>query len=235
MPISNTTQKKKILFLGDCNTLGTPEIEGKAYPEQLARQLNIEVINCGHTMSTTREGLEYFKEKFNTDIDLLCIQYGLVDAWLTFKYAPYVLYYPDSKWRKIGRKFTKKFKKLCKKFGLNESNGTQNVVPLEEYLRNILWMHKHSPNTPVILIDTVPNKDTTRNTEIKRYNQALSNLSEQYPHVFKLSIYHDFEGSQKHHYIDPTHISPVGHAFVANKLFTLIQSDVLLNAKPNEQ
>jgi len=235
MSISNTTHKKKVLFLGDCNTLGTPEIEGKAYPEQLTKHLNIEVINCGHTMSTTREGLEYFKEKFSTDIDLLCIQYGLVDAWLTFKYAPYVLYYPDSKWRKIGRKLTKKFKKLCKKFGLNDSIGTENVVLLEEYLNNILWMHEHSPNTPIILIDTVPNKDVTRNSEIKRYNQALSELSAQHSRIHKLNIYHDFEGSQKLHYIDPTHISPIGHEFVANKLFTLIQSDVLLDAKPNKQ
>ena len=81
----NTDKKMKILFLGDCNTLGTPEIKGNAYPEQLKMHLNIEVINCGHTMSTTREGLEYFKEKFNTEIDILCIQYGLVDSWLTFK------------------------------------------------------------------------------------------------------------------------------------------------------
>jgi len=235
MSHSNTEKKKKVLFLGDCNTLGTPEIEGKAYPEQLAINLDVEVMNCGHTMSTTREGLEYFKAKYSADIDLLCIQYGLVDAWLTFKYAPYVLYYPDSKWRKIGRKFTKKFKKLCKNFGLNESIGTQNVVPLEEYLKNILWMHEHAPNIPIILIDTVPNKDTARNTEIKRYNQALSDLSAQHPHIFKLSIYHDFESSQKQHYIDPTHISPIGHKFVANKLSTLIQSDVLLDAKSNKQ
>lgn len=234
MTNSNTAQKKKILFLGDCNTLGTAEIEGSAYPEKLAKRLNIEAINCGHTMSTTREGLEYFKAKFNADIDLLCIQYGLVDAWRTFKYAPYVLYYPDSTWRKIARKFTKKFKKLCKKFGLNESIGSQNVVPLEEYLKNILWMHEQSPHTPIILIDTVPNQDITRNTEIQRYNQALSELSAQHSHIFKLNIYHDFEHSQKQHYIDPTHIAPVGHEFLANKLFTLIQADELLNAKPNK-
>lgn len=227
----NTSQKKTVLFLGDCNTLGTPAIEGNAYPELLGQHLNIDVINCGHTMSTTREGREYFKEKFSTDIDLVCIQYGLVDSWLTFKYAPYVLYYPDSKLRKFGRKLTKKFKKLCKKFGLHESIGTKNVVPLEEYLDHIVWMHKHSPITQIILIDTVPNKDITRNSEIKRYNQALNDLSAQHPDIFKLNIYNDFETSQKQHYIDPTHISPAGHKFVANKLFTLIQSDILINEK----
>ena len=226
MPIQNTETKKKILFLGDCNTLGTPEIEGMAYPEQLKKYLNIEVINCGHTMATTREGVEYFKEKFNTDIDLICIQYGLVDSWLTFKHAPYVLYYPDSKWRKIGRKITKKFKKLCKKFGLNKSIGTKNVVPFEEYLKNILWMKERIHNIPIILIDTVPNKDTTRNIEIKRYNQGLRDLSSQHTGIFKLDIYNDFAKDQKEHYIDPTHISPAGHKFVANKLFTLLKTDV---------
>jgi len=217
------TYKRKILFLGDCNTLGTPAIEGQAYPEQLAKELNIEVINCGHTMSTTREGLEYFKTKFTTDIDLLCIQYGLVDSWLTFKYAPYVLYYPDSRWRKLGRRLTKKFKKLCKKLGLNNSIGTQNVVPLAEYQQNILSICTQSHKIPIILIDTVPNKDTSRNNEIERYNQALSDLAAQHNNIHKLNIYADFAGAQQQHYIDPTHISLQGHQFVADKLLNLIR------------
>ncbi len=229
MQRSKLETRKRLLFLGDCNTLGTPAIEGNAYPEKLAEKLNIEVINCGHTMSTTREGIQYFKEKYDTSIDMLCIQYGLVDSWRTFKYAPYVLYYPDSKWRKLGRKLTKKFKKLCKKFGLNESIGTQNVVPIEEYIQNILAIKENSNAVPIILIDTVPNKDTSRNLEIERYNQALSNLENNYQNIFKLNIYTDFEGEQKQHYIDPTHISPQGHQYVAGKLLTLIQSKELLD------
>lgn len=226
MHATHSDHIENILFLGDCNTLGTPEIKGEAYPEQLAKALNIEAVNCGHTMATTREGYEYFKDKFSPDIDLICIQYGLVDSWLTFKYSPYVLYYPDSRWRKLGRKFTKKFKKVCKKCGLNTLIGTRNVVPLEEYRQTILNIKAAAGNIPIVLIDTVPNKDTSRNAEIERYNQTLTDLAGEYISVFKLSIYDDFSSTQQDAYIDPTHISIAGHQFVAERLLTLIQSEI---------
>jgi len=219
-------KKPKILFLGDCNTLGTPEIQGHAYPEKLARHIDADILNCGHTMSTTREGLEYFKAKFDPSIDIICIQYGLVDSLQTFKHSPYVLYYPDSKRRKIGRKLTKKFKKLCKKLGLNKLIGTDNVVPLKEYIQNILTIMQEAGNCSIILIDTAPNKDKTRNPDIENYNLALSELAAQHATVFKLSIYKDFATTQQDHYIDPNHLSLEGHQYIAERLTKLIQADI---------
>jgi len=219
-------KKPTILFLGDCNTLGTPEIQGDAYPEKLGRNIDVDILNCGHTMSTTREGLEYFKAKYDPSIDIICIQYGLVDSWQTFKYSPYVLYYPDSKRRKIGRKLTKKFKKLCKKLGLNKIIGTNNVVPLKEYIQNILTIMQGANNCSIILIDTAPNKDNSRNPDIENYNEALSELAAQHASMFKLSIYHDFATTQQDHYIDPNHISHEGHQFIADSLANLIQTDI---------
>ena len=136
---------RKILFLGDCNTLGTPEIEGCAYPDLLSQLAPIDAINCGHTMCTLREGSEYFNRYFDEKTDIVCRQYGLVDAWQTFRYSPYVLYFPDSKRRKLGRKLTKKFKKWCKALGLNSLIGTRNVVPIEEYRGRVQSFQRQSP------------------------------------------------------------------------------------------
>lgn len=214
----------KILFLGDCNTLGTPEIEGHAYPDLIGDALSSPVDNCGHTMTTTREGSEYFERYFDESTRLICVQYGLVDSWLTFKHSPYVLYYPDSRLRKLGRKLTKKFKKWCKRFGLNKIFGTNNVVPLEEYVQRIESILKRGGSTPVILIETIPNKDESRNPEIRRYNQALHKLAQGKANCHVLSLYEDFEGEQQNLYCDPTHLSLQGHRYVADKLQQLIKT-----------
>ncbi len=212
------------LFLGDCNTFGTPAIQGQAYPEHFAKLCDFNVVNCGHTMCTTREGSAYFGEYYNHRIDLLCIQYGLVDSWLTFKYSPYVLYYPDSRWRKVGRKLSKKFKKLCKRLGLNQLIGVDNVVPLEEYLARIETMIAKAGTSQVVLIETVPNKDTSRNTEIERYNAGLRQIAARHPNCRVLALYDDFAQQQAQHYCDPTHIDISGHQFVAQKLSALLAS-----------
>lgn len=218
---------KQILFLGDCNTLGTPEIEGQAYPELVAQKVQHEAFNCGHTMSTVREGQHYFKHFFKQEIDIVCLQYGLVDSWLTFKYSPYVLYYPDNRWRKLGRKLTKKFKKWCRRLGLNELIGTRNVVPESEYTSRIEAMIEQAAPRPFVLIETVPNKDTGRNPAIKHYNQKLAELAESHENCSVLRIYDDFESTMREAYCDPTHLSVEGHAYLAKKLEDHLKEHIL--------
>ena len=211
------------LFLGDCNTLGTPDIEGRAYPELLAKHTGARITNCGHTMCTVREGTEYFQRYFDRSQQLICIQFGLVDSWLTFKYAPYALYYPDSPGRKLARKLIKKYKKWCKQLGLNRLLGSKNVVPLEEYRARIHQIIQEANDIPVILIETIPNKDTSRNPEIRRYNQALKEIAQSHAQCFVLTLYDDFAHAQQIHYSDSTHLSEAGHAYVARKLQQLIE------------
>lgn len=212
------TPNSHALFLGDCNTLGTPAIAGQAYPEVFARQAGLCPVNCGHTMSTVREGSEYFRHFRSDSTALVCIQFGLVDSWLTFKYSPYALYYPDSRRRKLARKLIKKYKKWCKALGLNRLIGTRNVVALEEYQARIEAIIVSMQNTPVILIETIPNKDSSRNAEIRRYNQSLAKLAQAHSNCHLLTLYDDFEGPQSEYYCDPTHLSLEGHAYVGQKL-----------------
>lgn len=217
-----------LLFLGDCNTRGTPDIESLSYPELIARQCQVRSINCGHTMTTCREGSRYYQAFRGRAFDLLCIQYGLVDSWLTFRYSPYVLYYPDNPVRKFARKLVKKYKKVCKKLGLNKTIGVTNVVPIQEYSQRIETMIRDAAPRPVLLIETIPNKDDSRNPEIRRYNSALRELADRYTQVTLLELYADFEGDQQTHYSDPTHLSAEGHAYVANKLACLLEEKQLI-------
>lgn len=220
---------KQILFLGDCNTLGTPDIEGRAYPEIISQTLNMTIQNCGHTMTTTREGRHYFARFYSATTAMVVLQYGLVDSWRTFKYAPYVLYYPDNPLRKIGRKLVKKYKKLCQKFGLNERIGVKNVVPLEEYRATIARIAEFIAPKPLLLLETVPNHDLSRNDEIRRYNAELWTLATQHTNIRVLALYDDFLpflNSDKGVYSDPTHLSVAGHQRVAQKLAQLIEHEL---------
>eukprot|EP00481_Brizalina_sp_1-RS-2013_P002882 TRINITY_DN7670_c0_g1_i1.p1 TRINITY_DN7670_c0_g1~~TRINITY_DN7670_c0_g1_i1.p1 ORF type:complete len:103 (+),score=8.74 TRINITY_DN7670_c0_g1_i1:102-410(+) len=101
----------KVLALGDCNTLGIDNLENNSYPERFAKKYNCDIINCGYTMTTTNEAKYFFDKYYNNYVDVVLIQYGVVDSWKTFKYSPYVLYYPDNILRKIARKIVKKYKK----------------------------------------------------------------------------------------------------------------------------
>lgn len=210
----------KILALGDCNTLGVKYLENNAYPERFAKAVNKTVDNCGFTMSTTNEMLYFFQDFKDNETEIILIQYGLVDSWKTFKYAPYVLYYPDNKIRKIFRKIVKKYKKTAKKIGLNRLLGVSNVVVLETYKNNIESIIQQSKDRTIFLISTIPNLDTSRNSEIMRYNQVLLQLSKKYPHVYYIDVYNDFV-DRSDYYLDNTHMNESGYKLITQKILSV--------------
>lgn len=213
----------KILALGDCNTLGAGEFKYQSYPERFAKYINASIKNCGYTMSTTREMLYFAKENIE-DADIVFIQYGLVDSWKTFKYSPYVLYYPDNIRRKYYRKLVKKYKKICKTIGLNRIFGTENVVPDREYRDNIESLVKQYPNKLFILIDTIPNMALWRNKEIIRYNKILEDISIENENAFYLKIYDFFLENFDFYYLDKTHLNEKGYEFILSQLVTLFEN-----------
>jgi lysophospholipase L1-like esterase len=169
-------------------------------------------------MSTTREGLRLCHDYFNTETTIVTIQFGLVDSWKTFKYSPYVLYYPDNFMRKLSRKVVKKYKKTCKSIGCNKILGTKNVVGKKEFSKNIQKMIHHASSAKIFLIDTVPNHDTSRNDEIKVYNAILTEISHLYPNVFKVDIYDLFLQNMKYFYLDKTHINDDGYNQIVKRI-----------------
>ena len=209
-----------ILALGDCNTLGIQHLKGDAYPERFAKALNKSVDNCGFTMSTTNEMLYFLEDFKKDDTEIILIQYGLVDSWKTFKYAPYVLYYPDNSMRKIFRKIVKKYKKIAKTIGLNRLLGVLNVVDIQEYQSHIESLIQRSQDCKIFLISTVPNLDATRNSEIERYNEVLSQLSQTHDHVYYVQVYDDFL-AHPDYYLDKTHMNDTGYDILTQELLSV--------------
>ncbi len=208
---------KKLLAIGDCNTLGAKALQNKSYPEKIGELLGAEVRNLGHTMATTREGVQLLKNHLG-DADCIFIQFGLVDSYKTFKYSPYILYYPDTFFRKQLRSIVKKYKKVCRKVGLNTLLGEVNVVPAEEYERNLRHLVEHAQPRTVFLIETIPNKQLERNGEIRRYNQIMKSICQEYDHCYTVELYDLFARRLTEYYQDATHSNNEGYECIAHAI-----------------
>ncbi len=216
-------RRSELLFLGDCNTCGTEQVSGSAYPELVGSILDKRIQNCGQTMATTREAMRYFEEFGHEQLSAIFIQYGLVDSWMTIRCAPYVLYYPDNAKRRFLRRWVKKWKKYGRKIGLGRLFGMIPQVPIDEFRRNITSIIE-SVSCQVFLIETAPNHDDSRNPAIQAYNAALAELADGYEHAHLIRCYEEFHEHMAEYYLDPTHFSATGHA----RLAELIMSHPLL-------
>ena len=220
------TRRSELLFLGDCNTCGTDQLEGQTYPEQIGETCGQRIQNCGQTMATSREALQYFEHFGHEGLSAIFIQYGLVDSWLTLKAAPYVLYYPDNVRRRLLRRWVKKWKKYGRKIGIGKLFGLSNQVPIDEYKANIKRI-LDAASCPVLLIETAPNHDSSRNLAIQAYNAALAELAETYQHAILIRCYEEFAEHMRDYYQDATHFSPAGHT----RLAQIISDHPILSAR----
>lgn len=206
----------KILALGDCNTRGVEECYNNAYPEMLAKELNAEVKNLGHTMATTREAIELFNEVKDEYFDIVLISFGLTDSWKTFKNAPYVLYYPDNIFRKILRKIVKKYKKVGKRLNFIKIFGEESVVPEDEYVSNLQYIINQLDKSLVIVLDTLPKEEEYRNVSIKKYNTLLDSLITS-NNVIRIKLY-DYFYDHREFFLDKTHLNTKGYEYICNKI-----------------
>ncbi|MEB6564831.1 SGNH/GDSL hydrolase family protein [Acinetobacter towneri] len=209
----------RYVALGGCNTKGAINNIGNSYPERIAASKGWEVTNYGYTMSSTREGLQFMKLESVQNADILSIQYGGVDSWLTFKGSPFVLYYPNSGWRKYARKIVKKLKKYARKIHWHKLVGEINVVPIEEYISNIQAMIAQSNAKYVLLIDTYPNLDKTREPRILKYNQALKDLADG-KRVIYIENYLELDKDISENFDDSTHLSNQGQQILTELILT---------------
>jgi len=216
---------RSLVAYGDCNTIGEGPLVGHAYPEIVGRALGCTVENLGYTMSTTRELLEFTREHPISDYDLGIIQYGLVDSWLTFRHAPYVLYYPDNPRRRVLRKLVKKLKKIGRTLNFKSLLGSTHVVPLDEYRRNIERAIEHAPGTTIILLSTAPNLDEPRNPHIRTFNEELARLAARHPNTIYLDIHTLIDGRRDDvFHKDGTHINALGHQLVADEIVRVLRA-----------
>lgn len=217
--------RRLLVALGDCNTEGhVPPPD--AYPALVAQALGSEALNCGHTMSTVREGWQYARRKITPRTAYLLVQYGLVDSWITFRGAPYVLYYPDNPFRKLARKLVKKIKKVGRRAGLHRWLGTKHVVGTTEYAQTLGAIIRHArscaPGVVICLIATPPHLEEWRNPAIQEFNRVMQNVARE-THCLFVDVYPLFRGRPEL-YADSTHLNAEGHRVIAAACLEALKS-----------
>jgi len=209
---------KGILAVGDCITSGVQHCQGNSYPERVGKALNVSVQNCGKAMFSCKEGIAMLRDNDSDDYDCVFIQFGLKDAYTTFKYSPNILYYPDNFLRKQIRSIVKKYKKTCRNIGLNKLLGEVNVVSEQEYRYNISHMVKQCKSKQVVLPETIPHQETARNTSIQRYNKILEQIAKIHDNCLFIRLYDDFLRKMPEYYLDTGHPNEFGYSHIADKI-----------------
>jgi lysophospholipase L1-like esterase len=108
------------------------------------------------------------------------------------------------------RSALKKIKKVCRKAGVHSLIGKENVVPIIEYEKNIREMIELALPRTIFLIDTIPNQQQERNSDIRRYNTILDKICKDYDTCRKVNLYDLFENKFDEYYQDATHCNQSG-------------------------
>lgn len=207
-----------ILAIGDCITSGVGHCLNNSYPEKIGIALDIPVKNFGRAMFSSREGLALLKDKDSDEVDCIFIQFGLKDAYKTFKYSPNIPYYPDNFLRKKVRKVVKKYKKTCRKIGLNKLLGEVNVISEQEYRHNVSLMVELCKGKQVILPEIIPHQESYRNTSIQQYNTILEQIAKNNDNCLLIKLYDDFLQKMPEYYLDMVHPNELGYSFISEKI-----------------
>jgi lysophospholipase L1-like esterase len=163
--------------------------------------------------------------------DIVLINYGLVDAWITSIPAIYIPYYPDNFVRKQARKVLKSVKRRLRSDLARRIVPVGPVVPLDEYLRHMRRIvnlpRTRYPGVCVILWGTAPAlEQPERTASIHRYNEALRQLAGELraPYVDTAALIADLEPRLA--YQDQTHL----HAASAQRIASAMAAQFLSHA-----
>ncbi len=174
----------KVLALGDCNTAGAgggPTIVDQTVQRLQTAGIACEADNWGHTMTTTREGLARTRRD-RPFADIVLLNYGLVDSWVTTVPLFYVPYFPETRLRRVARKLLKFTKRRLRSPWVRRWISRGEVVSLFEFdrnLREIIAALRHvNPSVEVVLWATsAVQADPGRNANIDRYNARMESIA----------------------------------------------------------
>ena len=228
-----TTDIFKIIAVGDCNTSGSETLNsGDNIPDKLAEMIrkrgaDVAVLNLGYTMSTSREGLARMLRE-GVPADLLLLNFGLVDSWVTVLPHIYVPYYPDNFLRKVARKLLKAVKKRLRGRLARKFLFSGEVVPVEEYdsnIKKIIYTALNlNPKLIIVLWGSMLTKnDPQRNEKIKIRNDHLCMLAKSFNGIY-IDTEKELKKIKDAIYIDNVHLSPIAAERVARTIFNRIIS-----------
>ncbi|TWU28174.1 SGNH/GDSL hydrolase family protein [Bythopirellula polymerisocia] len=179
--------KLQVLAVGDCNTYGIQEPPiGNTILDKFCRCLEqagypASSQNLGFGMGTSREGIALMEAKA-ARADILLLNFGLVDSWITSIPRVYVPYFPDSRAKKVRRKLLKFTKRRLRAPLLRRVIPSGNVVPLAEFRANIEQIislaRQANPSVWVLLWGSPPVQyDAERNGHLLQYNAELHDVA----------------------------------------------------------
>jgi len=220
-----------ILAFGDCNTSGIDEAPlenlGNTFVSFLKdKNINAALTNHAKAMFTTREGVNASKD-VTGPADILLINFGLVDAWVTTMPNKYILYYPDNILRKYARKLLKSLKKRLRHKAFKNIVSRGHVVPVEEYTDNIKTIiknvQKNAPNVKVVLWGIAPIPlDKQREQITTLYDKALITLASDlnFTYINTRSLFQNQDMDTL--YFDGIHINKKGQTLVVEDIYNQI-------------
>lgn len=232
-------EKLTCYAIGDCNTIGADGLNpADTIPFKLcellrAKGLDVELSNLGQTMNTSREGVTRAENQVRKP-NLLLINFGLADAWVTSMPQVYVPYFPDSFLRRLGRRLLKMLKRRMRSKLMRKLVSQGEVVPPDEYRANVTQMIKlaRSKNPEVcIILWTTPwaRNSTQRNVNIARYNGYLQGLSKELNVLF-CDVWPLLQQlPEDEAYLDEVHLTGNSASLIAQSMFDLITSTECLN------
>lgn len=181
------------------------------------------MINRGYTMSTSREGIHLLEKALAPEHDCVILQFGVVDSHMTFRYAPYILYFPDNPLRKTLRNIVKKYKKMARNSGLNKRLGEARVVSVHEYRANFQTMIERCGDRLVIIPESIPQHESYRNSGIQEYNRILEEVSVPKENCLYIKLFDDFLSNLDHFYLDQGHPNETGYQLIADKILAALK------------
>lgn len=229
-----------MLAVGDCNTWGitNPPI-GNTILDKFCRHLEADGCltssqNLGYGMATSREGVPLVRRKAKP-ADVVLINFGLVDTWVTSIPKIYIPYYPDSFLRKRLRKLLKFVKRRLRSPWLRRFVPAGHVVPIEEYAENIRAMislvRTQKPDAAVLLWGSPPvQNDPARNANLEHYNKRLDRIARETDSLFISTANLVNKLSSDDAYLDAVHLNESATEAIAAQLAVVYQAQQLAAA-----
>lgn len=217
----------RVRALGDCNTVASEKLcPADAVPSKLidvfaSRGIDCVLDNLGGTMNCSREGVNRMR-RVTTPCDVLLVNYGLVDSWVTSVPMLYVPYFPDNALRRQLRKLLKTFKRGLRANWIRQWIPSGFVVPPVEFRRNISRIIENArdlnPATQIVLWSTVRVKDQpARNAHIEQYNAILRDIAVSNACTF-LDVEESLASFQGNPYFDNFHLNGEGALHIAKAI-----------------
>ncbi len=121
------------------------------------------------------------------------------------------------------RNIVKKYKKTARNIGVNKRLGEARGVSEKEYRINYSVMIERCGDKLVIMPETIPRHETSRNPAIKQYNRLIENIASSRDTCIVIKLFDDFLANMNGFYLDMGHPNEIGYEHIADKILEALE------------